>query len=129
MQVARVLKIIDSNTGNITLHGAARDRVSQAAAAGLIAENMRADVEAIRRENTRLRQDLAINKEVSKQSQRKLSEFRKDRLAWYAGECDKYWIQSKQSGTNGIRDVALGFCFVGIALGSAIITIAAVIIS
>ena len=55
MEAARAIKMIDPRTGDIILRGAGASRLSQAMAAGLVADTIRGDVEAVSRENSGLK--------------------------------------------------------------------------
>lgn len=126
-QAARVLKAVDSRTGNITLHGTGTDRLSQALAAGLVAEEVRSDVESVKRENTSLRHDVTLCEAYSRERTKTLRKYQAERLAGYM-EASKRDMQRKWRRESCISDIAFGFGMVGIVVGGAIMTIAAVMV-
>lgn len=59
MEAARTIKVVDPRTGDIILRGAGASRLSQAMAAGLVADTLKSDVEAVSRENSGLKAALS----------------------------------------------------------------------
>lgn len=71
VDTVRMARIVDPHTGDIILRGAGASRLSQAMAAGLVADTIRDDVEAVSRENSGLKAALGAAGETVAASVRK----------------------------------------------------------
>lgn len=122
MQITRVAKCTDAKTGSITLHGSGADRLIQAMESGLVAETLKSDVEAVLSENSFLRKRLKIASDDARREARKASSLRRDRLERYMRENELRKVR------RSLSEVALGCLALGVALGSAIMSIALAIL-
>ena len=83
MEAARAIKMIDPRTGDIILRGAGASRLSQAMAAGLVADTLKSDVEAVSRENSGLKAALSAARMDARMEARRASELRRKK-SWTA---------------------------------------------
>ena len=117
MQAARVTRLVDQQTGDIILRRAGKDRLTQAVAGGLVFEPLRSDVEAICSENTNLKAALGTARQKARREAHKASALRREKLK----DClrtEKIWENNHTLG-----EIAYGFCCLGIALGTSIISV------
>ena len=118
MEAARAIKMIDPRTGDIILRGAGASRLSQAMAAGLVADTIRGDVEAVSRENSGLKAALGAARLDARMEARRASELRREKLDGYLR------AEAVRENKRTLREIALGFAGLGVAVGISIATIA-----
>lgn len=118
METVRTARIFDPRTGDIILRGAGMDRLSQAIAAGLVSGEIRRDVETVRQENERLTGALAASECDRKREAHRASELRREKLDGYLR------AEAVRENKRTLREIALGFAGLGVAVGISIATIA-----
>lgn len=119
MEAARAIKMIDPRTGDIILRGAGASRLSQAMAAGLVADTIRDDVEAVSRENSGLKAALGAARLDARMEARRASELRREKLDGYLRE------DAVRESKATLREIAWGFAALGTAVGVAVMTVVA----
>lgn len=119
MEAARTIKMIDPRTGDIILRGAGASRLSQAMAAGLVADTIRGDVEAVSRENSGLKAALGAARLDARMEARRASELRREKLDGYLRE------DAVRESRTTLREIAWGFAALGTAVGVAVMTVVA----
>ena len=122
MQITRVAKCTDAKTGSITLHGSGADRLIQAMESGIVVETLKSDVEAVLLDNSFLRERLRIVSDDARREAHKASSLRRDRLERYMRENELRKVRYSLS------EVAWGCFALGVALGSAIMSVALAIL-
>ena len=115
MQQTSVARLFNERTGDIVLRGVGNKRLSQALAAGLITDVLRGDVEAVQSENNGLKTALGEAKQEAQREARKASALRREKLNGYLRE------QEVQEDRRTLREIAYGFCGLGIAVGASIV--------
>lgn len=115
MQQTAVARLFNERTGDIVLRGVGNKRLSQALAAGLITDVLRGDVEAVQSENNGLKMALGEAKQEAQREARKASALRREKLNGYLRE------QEVQEDRRTLREIAYGFCGLGIAVGASIV--------
>ena len=115
MQQTAVARLFNERTGDIILRGVGNKRLSQALAAGLITDVLRGDVEAVQSENNGLKTALGEAKQEAQREARKASALRREKLNGYLRE------QEVQEDRRTLREIAYGFCGLGIAVGASIV--------
>lgn len=115
---ARSAKLIEPRTGDIILRGAGMDRLSQAIAAGLVAGTLREDVENVREENNYLRAALGAARQDARVEAHRASELRREKLDGYLR------AEAVRENKRTLREIALGFAGLGVAVGVSAATIA-----
>ena len=115
MQQTAVARLFNERTGDIVLRGVGNKRLSQALAAGLITDVLRGDVEAVQSENNGLKTALGEAKQEAQREARKASALRREKLNGYLRE------QEVQEDRRTLREIACGFCELGIAVGASIV--------
>ena len=115
MQQTAVARLFNERTGDIVLRGVGNKRLSQALAAGLITDVLRGDVEAVQSENNGLKTALGEAKQEAQREARKASALRREKLNGYLRE------QEVQEDRRTLREIAYGFCGLGIAVGASIV--------
>lgn len=115
MQQTAVARPFNERTGDIVLRGVGNKRLSQALAAGLITDVLRGDVEAVQSENNGLKTALGEAKQEAQREARKASALRREKLNGYLRE------QEVQEDRRTLREIAYGFCGLGIAVGASIV--------
>ena len=83
MESVRTARIVDPRTGDIILRGAGASRLSQAMAAGLVADTIKGDVEAVSRENSGLKAALGAARMDARMEARRASVLRREKLDGY----------------------------------------------
>lgn len=111
---ARVLKAIDTKTGKITLCGVGAERLAQATAAGLISGELRADVDAVRRENERLTRALAASERDARHELHRASQLRREKLDGYLRE------EAVRENRRTLAMIGWGWFGLGVAAGSSL---------
>lgn len=119
MEAARAIKMIDPRTGDIILRGAGASRLSQAMAAGLVADTLKSDVEAVSRENSGLKAALGAARLDARMEARRASELRREKLDGYLRE------DAVRESKATLREIAWGFAALGTAVGVAVMTVVA----
>ena len=119
MEAARAIKMIDPRTGDIILRGAGASRLSQAMAAGLVADTIRGDVEAVSRENSGLKAALGAARLDARMEARRASELRREKLDGYLRE------DAVRESRATLREIAWGFAALGTAVGMSVMTVVA----
>ena len=119
MEAARAIKMIDPRTGDIILRGAGASRLSQAMAAGLVADTIRGDVEAVSRENSGLKAALGAARLDARMEARRVSKLRREKLDGYLRE------DAVRESRATLREIAWGFAALGTAVGVAVMTVVA----
>lgn len=119
MEAARAIKMVDPRTGDIILRGAGASRLSQAMAAGLVADTIRGDVEAVSRENSGLKAALGAARLDARMEARRASQLRREKLDGYMH--DEVVRESKAT----LREIAWGFAALGTAVGMSVMTVVA----
>ena len=119
MEAARAIKMIDPRTGDIILRRAGASRLSQAMAAGLVADTIRDDVEAVSRENSGLKAALGAARLDARMEARRASELRREKLDGYLRE------DAVRESRATLREIAWGFAALGTAVGVAVMTVVA----
>lgn len=119
MEAARAIKMIDPRTGDIILRGAGASRLSQAMAAGLVADTLKSDVEAVSRENSGLKAALGAARLDARMEARRASELRREKLDGYLRE------EAVRESRATLREIAWGFAALGTAVGVAVMTVVA----
>lgn len=119
MEAARAVKMIDPRTGDIILRGAGASRLSQAMAAGLVADTIKGDVEAVSRENSGLKAALGAARLDARMEARRASELRREKLDGYLRE------DAVRESRATLREIAWGFAALGTAVGVAVMTVVA----
>lgn len=115
MQQTAVARLFNERTGDIVLRGVGNKRLSQALAAGLITDVLRGDVEAVQSENNGLKTALGEAKQEAQREARKASALRREKLNGYLRD------QEVQEDRRTLREIACGFCGLGIAVGASIV--------
>ena len=115
MQQTAVARLFNERTGDIIVRGVGNKRLSQALAAGLITDVLRGDVEAVQSENNGLKTALGEAKQEAQREARKASALRREKLNGYLRE------QEVQEDRRTLREIAYGFCGLGIAVGASIV--------
>ena len=115
MQQTAVARLFNERTGDIVLRGVGNKRLSQALAAGLITDVLRGDVEAVQSENNGLKTALGEAKQEAQREARKASALRREKLNGYLRD------QEVQEDRRTLREIAYGFCGLGIAVGASIV--------
>ena len=121
VDAVRMARIVDPHTGDIILRGAGASRLSQAMAAGLVADTIRDDVEAVSRENSGLKAALGAARLDARMEARRASELRREKLDGYLRE------DAVRESKATLREIAWGFAALGIAVGVAVMTVVAAI--
>ena len=111
MQQARVLKVIDGKTGRITLCGVGAERLAQATAAGLKSGELRADVDAVRREHERLTRALAASEREARPELHRTSQLRREKLDGYLRE------EAVRENRRTLAEIGWGWFCLGVAAG------------
>ena len=119
---ARVLKVIDGKTGEIRLRGTGTERLAQATAAGLISEELRQDVEIVRRENRQLSGRLESAELERNIKARQISTLRLEKLEQY--ERGAEWLEERKE----LGEIAVGWFVLGVAVGAAVVTVVAALL-
>ena len=120
MESVRTARIVDPRTGDIILRGAGASRLSQAMAAGLVADTLKSDVEAVSRENSGLKAALGAARLDARMEARRASELRREKLDGYLRE------DAVRESKATLREIAWGFAALGTAVGmSAMMVVAA----
>ena len=119
MEAARAIKMIDPRTGDIILRGAGASRLSQAMAAGLVADTIKGDVEAVSRENSGLKAALGAARLDARMEARRASELRREKLDGYLRE------DAVRESRATLREIAWGFAALGTAVGVSVMTVVA----
>ena len=119
MEAARAIKMIDPRTGDIILRGAGASRLSQAMAAGLVADTLKSDVEAVSRENSGLKAALGAARLDARLEARRASELRREKLDGYLRE------DAVRESKATLREIAWGFAALGTAVGMSVMTVVA----
>lgn len=119
MEAARAIKMIDPRTGDIVLRGAGASRLSQAMAAGLVADTLKSDVEAVSRENSGLKAALGAARLDARMEARRASELRREKLNGYLRE------DAVRESKATLREIAWGFAALGTAVGMSVMTVVA----
>lgn len=119
MEAARAIKMIDPRTGDIILRGAGASRLSQAMAAGLVADTIKGDVEAVSRENSGLKAALGAARLDARMEARRASKLRREKLDGYLRE------DAVRESRATLREIAWGFAALGTAVGVAVMTVVA----
>ena len=119
MEAARAIKMIDPRTGDIILRGAGASRLSQAMAAGLVADTLKSDVEAVSRENSGLKAALGAARLDARMEARRASELRREKLDGYLRE------DAVRESMATLREIAWGFAALGTAVGMSVMTVVA----
>ena len=119
MEAARAIKMIDPRTGDIILRGAGASRLSQAMAAGLVADTIKGDVEAVSRENSGLKAALGAARLDARMEARRASELRREKLDGYLRE------NAVRESRATLREIAWGFAALGTAVGMSVMTVVA----
>lgn len=119
VDAVRMARIVDPHTGDIILRGAGASRLSQAMAAGLVADTIRDDVEAVSRENSGLKAALGAARLDARMEARRASELRREKLDGYLRE------DAVRESRATLREIAWGFAALGTAVGVAVMTVVA----
>lgn len=119
MESVRTARIVDTRTGDIILRGAGASRLSQAMAAGLVADTLKSDVEAVSRENSGLKAALGAARLDARMEARRASELRREKLNGYLRE------DAVRESKATLREIAWGFAALGTAVGVAVMTVVA----
>ncbi len=119
MEAARTIKVVDPRTGDIILRGAGASRLSQAMAAGLVADTIKGDVEAVSRENSGLKAALGAARLDARMEARRASELRREKLDGYLRE------DAVRESKATLREIAWGFAALGTAVGMSVMTVVA----
>lgn len=119
MEAARAIKMVDPRTGDIILRGAGASRLSQAMAAGLVADTLKSDVEAVSRENSGLKAALGAARKDAAAEARRASVLRKEKLDGYLRE------DAVRESKATLREIAWGFAALGTAVGMSVMMVAA----
>ena len=119
MEAARAIKMTDPRTGDIILRGAGASRLSQAMAAGLVADTIKGDVEAVSRENSGLKAALGAARLDARMEARRASELRREKLDGYLRE------DAVRESKATLREIAWGFAALGTAVGMSVMTVVA----
>ena len=119
MEAARTIKVVDPRTGDIILRGAGASRLSQAMAAGLVADTIKGDVEAVSRENSGLKAALGAARLDAMMEARRASELRREKLDGYLRE------DAVRESKATLREIAWGFAALGTAVGMSVMTVVA----
>lgn len=119
MEAARTIKVVDPRTGDIILRGAGASRLSQAMAAGLVADTIKGDVEAVSRENSGLKAALGAARLDARMEARRASELRREKLDGYLRE------DAVRESRATLREIAWGFAALGTAVGMSVMTVVA----
>lgn len=119
MEAARTIKVVDPRTGDIILRGAGASRLSQAMAAGLVADTIKGDVEAVSRENIGLKAALGAARLDVRMEARRASKLRREKLDGYLRE------DAVRESKATLREIAWGFAALGTAVGVAVMTVVA----
>ena len=119
MEAARTIKVVDPRTGDIILRGAGASRLSQVMAAGLVADTIRDDVEAVSRENSGLKAALGAARLDARMEARRVSKLRREKLDGYLRE------DAVRESRATLREIAWGFAALGTAVGVAVMTVVA----
>ena len=119
MEAARAIKMVDPRTGDIILRGAGASRLSQAMAAGLVADTIRGDVEAVSRENSGLKAALGAARLDARAEARRASQLRREKLDGYLRE------DAVRESKATLREIAWGFAALGTAVGMSVMTVVA----
>ena len=119
MDAVRMARIVDPQTGDIVLRGAGASRLSQAMAAGLVADTLKSDVEAVSRENSGLKAALGAARLDARMEARRASELRREKLNGYLRE------DAVRESRATLREIAWGFAALGTAVGMSVMTVVA----
>ncbi len=119
MEAARTIKVVDPRTGDIILRGAGASRLSQAMAAGLVADTIKGDVEAVSRENSGLKAALGAARLDARMEARRASELRREKLDGYLRE------DAVRESKATLREIAWGFAALGTAVGMSVMMVVA----
>lgn len=119
MESVRTARIVDPRTGDIILRGAGASRLSQAMAAGLVADTLKSDVEAVSRENSGLKTALGAARLDARMEARRASELRREKLNGYLRE------DAVRESRATLREIAWGFVALGTAVGMSVMTVVA----
>ena len=119
MDAVRMARIVDPQTGDIVLRGAGASRLSQAMAAGLVADTLKSDVEAVSRENSGLKAALGAARLDARMEARRASELRREKLDGYLRE------DAVRESKATLREIAWGVAALGTAVGVAVMTVVA----
>ena len=119
MEAARAIKMVDPRTGDIILRGTGASRLSQAMAAGLVADTIRGDVEAVSRENSGLKAALGAARLDARAEARRASQLRREKLDGYLRE------DAVRESKATLREIAWGFAALGTAVGMSVMTVVA----
>ena len=119
MESARAIKMVDPRTGDIILRGAGASRLSQAMAAGLVADTLKGDVEAVSRENSGLKAALGAAGLDAGAGARRASQLRRGKLDGYLRE------DAVRESKAALREIAWGFAALGTAVGMSVMTVVA----
>ena len=122
VDTVRMARIVDPHTGDIILRGAGASRLSQAMAAGLISEELRQDVETVRRENRQLSGRLEAAEMERKVKARQISTLRLEKLEQY--ERGAEWLEERKE----LGEIAVGWFVLGVAVGAAVVTVVAALL-
>ena len=119
MDAVKMARIVDPHTGDIVLRGAGASRLSQAMAAGLVADTLKSDVEAVSRENSGLKAALGAARLDARMEARRASELRREKLDGYLRE------DAVRESKATLREIAWGFAALGAAVGMSAMTVVA----
>ncbi|WP_304068786.1 hypothetical protein [Megamonas hypermegale] len=119
MEAARAIKMVDPRTGDIILRGTGASRLSQAMAAGLVADTLKGDVEDVRRENSGLKAALGVARQDARAEARRASQLRREKLDGYLRE------DAVRESKATLREIAWGFAALGTAVGMSVMTVVA----
>lgn len=119
MESVRTARIVDPRTGDIILRGAGASRLSQAMAAGLVADTIKGDVEAVSRENSGLKAALGAARMDARMEARRASVLRREKLDGYLRE------DAVRESRATLREIAWGFAALGTAVGMSVMTVVA----
>ena len=91
-------------------------------AAGLISEELRQDVETVRRENRQLSGRLEAAEMERKVKARQISTLRLEKLEQY--ERGAEWLEERKE----LGEIAVGWFVLGVAVGAAVVTVVAALL-
>lgn len=124
---AMVCKQVEQRTGVITLTGHGPERLWKLYAEGLVAEEVRLDVKETLDLCESLRRSLALCEALRRDQRETLRKYRVQRLQEYFDASAHHRRVLRRRALRedpGIREIALSFCALGIALGASAITVA-----
>lgn len=125
---ATVCKKVEPRTGTITLTGHGPERLWKLYAAGLVAEEARSDTKETLTRYNEMRCTLTLSEARRRDQNAVLRKYQAQRLQGYLDESlrDRQRLRRRALRKDpGVRDVAFGFCALGIALGASVITMVA----